>query len=560
MTRLGDTSKIKSVNIVMGLMTICFVIVLICPLYSLFSKAFISADGTFVGLGNYAEYFSTPTLSVSIGNTIYISVFTAIVSTLIGFVYAYGVTRTNIKGKQFFRYAALIPLFLPTVVHGLSLVYLFGVQGVVTNLGWDIGIYGKTGIILSEIIYTFPQSFLMFYIALNYADGRLYEAAETMGCGNLKKFRYITVPSVKYTLINSLFVCFTLAFTDFGAPKVVGGSYNVLATDIYKQVAGQFNMNMGAVVGTLLLIPAIISFAVDRITSRKESGAISSKASALRIKDSTPRDVVFYVICGGVTLCLFIMVAVLFMGAFTKYYPYEMGFTLEHFNFSESTGGIQSFINSVVMSLLSAVAGTAFVFIYVYLVERSKSSRVLKVIGRLLSSIPLALPGMVIGLSFIFFFNSPDNPLNFIYGTVAILVLANVVHFYSVPFVTASSALKKHDKDYENVADSMRIPLWKSFTRVIVPLSLPAILEIFLYYFMNSMVTVSAVVFLYSAQFKVASIAITHMEEAGDIAQAAAMSLLILLVNIVARGIYELLVYRIKKRNERRKTDVVESA
>ncbi len=560
MTRLGDTSKIKSVNIVMGLMTICFVIVLICPLYSLFSKAFISADGTFVGLGNYAEYFSTPALSVSIGNTIYISVFTATVSTLIGFVYAYGVTRTNIKGKQFFRYAALIPLFLPTVVHGLSLVYLFGVQGVVTNLGWDIGLYGKTGIILSEIIYTFPQSFLMFYIALNYADGRLYEAAETMGCGNLKKFRYITVPSVKYTLINSLFVCFTLAFTDFGAPKVVGGSYNVLATDIYKQVAGQFNMNMGAVVGTLLLIPAIISFAVDRITSRKESGAISSKASALRIKDSTPRDVVFYVICGGVTLCLFIMVAVLFMGAFTKYYPYEMGFTLEHFNFSESTGGIQSFINSVVMSLLSAVAGTAFVFIYVYLVERSKSSRVLKVIGRLLSSIPLALPGMVIGLSFIFFFNSPDNPLNFIYGTVAILVLANVVHFYSVPFVTASSALKKHDKDYENVADSMRIPLWKSFTRVIVPLSLPAILEIFLYYFMNSMVTVSAVVFLYSAQFKVASIAITHMEEAGDIAQAAAMSLLILLVNIVARGIYELLVYRIKKRNERRKTDVVESA
>ncbi len=559
MTRLGDTSRIKSVNIVMGMMTICFIIVLICPLYSLFSKAFIAADGTFVGLGNYAKYFSTPALSVSIGNTIYISVFTAIVSTIIGFVYAYGVTRTNIKGKQFFRYAALIPLFLPTVVHGLSLVYLFGVQGVVTGLGWDIGLYGKTGIILSEIIYTFPQSFLMFYIALNYADGRLYEAAETMGCGNLKKFRYITVPSVKYTLINSLFVCFTLAFTDFGAPKVVGGSYNVLATDIYKQVAGQFNMNMGAVVGTLLLIPAIISFAVDRITSRKESGTISSKASALKIKDSASRDAVFYIICGGVTLCLFILVAVLFMGAFTKYYPYEMGFTLEHFNFSESTGGIQSFINSVVMSLLSAIAGTAFVFIYVYLVERSKSSRILKVAGRLLSSIPLALPGMVIGLSFIFFFNNPDNPLNFIYGTVAILVLANVVHFYSVPFVTASSALKKHDKDYENVADSMKIPLWKSFTRVIVPLSLPAILKIFLYYFMNSMVTVSAVVFLYSAQFKVASIAITHMEEAGDIAQAAAMSLLILLVNIVARGIYELLVYKIKKRNERRKTDVVEN-
>lgn len=550
MRRLDGTGGLKPGSITMTVMTMCFVVILVCPLYSLFSKAFLAADGTFVGLENYIEYFSTPSLSVSIGNTINVSVSTALISTILGFVYAYGLTRTNIKGKQFFRYTALIPLFLPTVVHGLSLVYLFGTQGVITDMGWDIELYGRTGIILSEIIYTFPQAFLMFYIAFRYTDGRLYDAAETMGCGNLKKFRYITMPSVKYTLINCLFVCFTLAFTDFGAPKVVGGSYNVLATDIYKQVAGQFDMNMGAVVGTLLLIPAIISFGIDRLTSRGADDSISSKASTLKIKKSVSRDLVFYIVCGGMSLCLFIMVGVLFMGAFTEYYPYKMGFTFEHFSFSESTGGIQSFINSIVMSLLTAVLGTIFVFVYAYLIERSKSSRMLKNIGRLLSSVPLALPGMVIGLSFIFFFNSKSNPLNFIYGTVIILVLANIVHFYSVPFVTASSALKKHDRDYENVADSMKIPAWKSFTKVIVPLSLPAILEIFLYYFMNSMVTVSAVVFLYSAQFKVASIAITHMEEAGDIAQAAAMSLLILLVNIIARGLYEIVVYKIRKKGE----------
>lgn len=550
MRRLDGTGGLKPGSITMTVMTMCFVVILVCPLYSLFSKAFLAADGTFVGLENYIEYFSTPSLSVSIGNTINVSVSTALISTILGFVYAYGLTRTNIKGKQFFRYTALIPLFLPTVVHGLSLVYLFGTQGVITDMGWDIELYGRTGIILSEIIYTFPQAFLMFYIAFRYTDGRLYDAAETMGCGNLKKFRYITMPSVKYTLINCLFVCFTLAFTDFGAPKVVGGSYNVLATDIYKQVAGQFDMNMGAVVGTLLLIPAIISFGIDRLTSRGADDSISSKASTLKIKKSVSRDLVFYIVCGGMSLCLFIMAGVLFMGAFTEYYPYKMGFTFEHFSFSESTGGIQSFINSIVMSLLTAVLGTIFVFVYAYLIERSKSSRVLKNIGRLLSSVPLALPGMVIGLSFIFFFNSKSNPLNFIYGTVIILVLANIVHFYSVPFVTASSALKKHDRDYENVADSMKIPAWKSFTKVIVPLSLPAILEIFLYYFMNSMVTVSAVVFLYSAQFKVASIAITHMEEAGDIAQAAAMSLLILLVNIIARGLYEIVVYKIRKKGE----------
>lgn len=552
MERLG-TSKIKPATIIMTLMTAYFMAILILPLYSLFSKAFLNADGSFAGLDNYVEYFSTPALSVSIGNTFTISIASAVLGTLIGFAYAYGVTRTNIKGKTVFRYLALIPLFLPTVVHGLSLVYLFGNQGIVTGLGWDINLYGRNGIIISEVIYTFPQAFLMFYIALNYADGRLYEAADTMGCSNLKKFSKITVPSVRYTLINSLFVCFTLAFTDFGAPKVLGGSYNVLATDIYEQVAGQFNMNMGAVVGTLLLIPAIISFGVDRVTSRKNNDAISSKASALKIKPSKIRDGVFYFICGLVSLCLIIMVAMLFMGAFTKYYPYDIGFTLDNFKFSDSTGGIQSYFNSIIMSLLTAFVGTIFVFVYAYMIERSKSAKWLKTIGKLFSSVPIALPGMVIGLSFIFFFNSQNNPLNFIYGTVIILVLANTIHFYSVPFVTASSALKKLDKEYENVADSMKIPAWKTFSKVVVPLSLPAILEIFLYYFMNSMVTVSAVVFLYSAKFKIASIAITHMEEAGDIAQAAAMSLLILLVNVIARGLYELVVYEIKKKDERRK-------
>ncbi len=536
----------------MGAMTLIFVILLLFPLYSLFSKAFLNADGSFAGLANYVKYFSTPALSVSIGNTVTVSVISAVLGTALGFAYAYGITRTNIRGKTFFRYIAMIPLFLPTVVHGLSLVYLFGNQGIITGLGWDIGLYGRTGIIISEVIYTFPQSFLMFYIALSYADGRLYEAADTMGCSNLKEFSHITIPSVRYTLINSLFVCFTLAFTDFGAPKVLGGNYNVLATDIYKQVAGQFNMNMGAVVGTLLLIPAVISFGVDRLTARRSGDSISSKASALRIKPNRARDGVFYVICGLIALCLLVLVAVLFLGAFTTYYPYDMTFTLRNFAFNKSTGGFQSYLNSIWMSVLTAVFGTVFVFVYAYFIERSKCAGGLKQAGKLLSSLPLALPGMVIGLSFIFFFNNKYNPLSFIYGTVVILVLANMVHFYSVPFVTASSALKKLDREYENVSDSMKIPAVKTFFRVTVPLSLPAILEIFLYYFMNSMVTVSAVVFLYGAKFKIASIAITHLEEAGDFAQAAAMSLLILLVNVLARGLYEILVHRIRVRQSSR--------
>jgi iron(III) transport system permease protein len=525
-----------------------FSITLILPLFSLFTKAFLSRNGEFCGLNNYIEYFSNPALSVSVLNTIDISLVTTLFSSVLGFIYAYALTRTNICLKRFFRYTALIPLFIPTIVHAVGLVYIFGKQGILTKLGFGIDLYGRMGIIISEVIYTFPQAFLMFLIALEFADGRLYDAADSMGISNVKKFFRITLPEIKYTAVNVLFVCFTLAFTDFGAPKVLGGAYNVLATDIYKQIAGQFNMNMGAVVGTLLLAPAVMSFIAGRMITTKNASTLSAKSTKMAIRKNRGRDIFSFIFCGLITLSFIFLIASLFVGALTKYYPYDMSLTLKNFIFNNSTGGIASYFNSLKMSAATAFFGVIFVFVYAYMMEKTRGFGALKRLGKFLSVLPLALPGMVIGVSFIFFFNHRANPLNFIYGTMAILVISNILHYFSVPYFTASGSLKKLDKEFESVSESMNIPRWKTFLRVSVPLSLPAILEIFMYYFVNSMVTVSAVVFLYSANFKIASIAITHMEEAGDISHAAGMSLLILFINILVRIVYEFLVKAVKKR------------
>ena len=544
-------------RIVFTALTAFFLLIMAAPLFSLFTKAFLSREGGFVGFANYAEYFSTPVLSVSIVHTLEVSVIVAVCSSVLGFLYAYALTRTNIVFKRVFTYLALLPVFMPTVVHALALVYLFGTQGIVTQAGFDIGLYGRTGIILAEIIYTFPQAFLMFYVSLAYADGRLYEVADTMGVSSARMFFGLTLPGVRYTAVSVVFVCFTLCFTDFGAPKVIGGNYSVVAMDVYKQVAGQFNMNMGAVVGSILLAPAILSYIVDRIVARREDGGISAKATTLRINKDPGRDITAFVFCIIIAACFVALIAALLMGAFADYYPYKMGFTLRHFNFDKSSGGIQSFANSVLMSFLSAITGTLFVFIFTWLIEKTRGFSTMKRIARFLSSLPVALPGMVIGLSFIFFFNSKENPLNFIYGTVWILVLANMLHFYAVPYITANSALKKLDKEFESVAESLHVPAWRTLLQISVPLCLPAILEIFIYYFVYSMVTVSAVVFLYSANFKVAAIAITHMEEAGNYAQAAAMSLLVLVTNIGIRVAYEIAISRIRKQNDKRSRAVV---
>jgi iron(III) transport system permease protein len=532
-------------------------IALVLPLLALFSKAFQDRGGDFVGLANYAQYFNSPSLSSSVLNTLDISFWSTLVSVTAGFAYAYGLTRTNLRGKSLFRYVALIPIFIPTLVHALGLVYLFGRQGILTRAGLaSFELYGRLGIILSEIIFTFPQAFLMFYVALGYSDGRLYEAADAMGVSALGKLRHITLPEIKYTVINAFFACFTLAFTDFGAPKVIGGSYNVLATDIYKQVAGQFKLNMGAVVGTLLLLPAVISFVVDRLASSANAGTLNAKATQLSIPPSRRRDWCFFAFCSLVSLCFLALVGALAVGALSRFYPYDMSLSLESFRFNPSTGGLGSYLNSLWMSLLTAVFGTAFSFVYAYMVEKTEGWGALRRYGQLLGVLPLAIPGMVIGLAFIFFFNARANPLNFIYGSMAILVLANVLHFFSVPYLTASGALKKLDREYEGVGDSLGVPRWQTFLKVSLPLSLAAVLEIFMYYFVNSMVTVSAVVFLYSADFRVASIAITHMEEAGDIGQAAAMSLLILAVNVAVRVAYEVVVRLLRARSDRREAFV----
>jgi iron(III) transport system permease protein len=526
-----------------------FSLIQIGPLFSLFSKAFLDGTGNFVGLQNYAAYFGNPSLRVSVRNTADVSLVTSLCSLSLGFAYAYGLTRTNMRGKAFFRYTALIPIFLPTVVHALGLVYMFGKQGILTGLGIETELYGRFGIILSEIIYTFPQAFLMFVVALEVADGRLYEAADSMGVSAPRKFFGITLPDIKYTLVNVFFVCFTLAFTDFGAPKVLGGGYNVLATDIYKQIAGQFDMNMGAVVGTLLLLPAVLSFAAGRVAGNRNASTISAKATRLVIRENGLRDALFFAFCACVSAFLLFLIAVLFMGALTEYYPYNMALTFRHFRFNASAGGIGSYFNSLQMSLLTAVIGTAFVFVYAYMTEKTEGFAPLRRYGRLLATLPLALPGMVVGVAFIFFFNARENPLHFIYGTIVILVLSNILHYFAVPFITATGSLKRLDREFESVSDSMNIPRLWVFLRVSVPLSLSAVLEIFMYYFVNSMVTVSAVVFLYGAKFKIASIAITHMEEAGDISQAAAMSLLILFINVAVRIAYAFAAKRIERRD-----------
>jgi iron(III) transport system permease protein len=511
------------------------------PLYALLSKSFQDKAGGFVGLANYAAYFSNPALFESIGNSLFIAVVSTAITTTLAFLFAYGLSRTCIPGKGLFRAIAAIPILAPSLLPGIALVYLFGNQGLLK--GWMMGesIYGPIGIVIGMVFFTLPHAVMILYTALSLADARLYEAAEVLGASKIKTFFTVTLPGARYGLISTVLVVFTLVITDFGVPKVIGGRFNVLATDVYKQVVGQQNFEMGAVVGMILLLPSAIAFVVDRIIQRRQHALFSARAVPYVPKPNRLADGVYFCLCLLVSAFLLAILGTAAFASFATYWPYNLAPTLAHYDFSAADpDGWRAYYNSLVMATLTAAIGAAVVFSGAYLVEKGRGAGWLRGAVQLLAMVPLAVPGLVLGIAYIFFFNHPANPLNWLIGSMTILVLCTIVHFYTVAHLTAVTALKQIDPEFEAVSASLKVPFYKTFWRVTVPVCLPTILDIALYLFVNAMTTVSAVVFLFAAATKLAAVSVLAMDDAGATASAAAMAMMIVYTSAVVRGLHGL--------------------
>ncbi len=489
-----------------------------------------------VGVDNYVRYFTDPVLFSSIGNSLFVSVIATILTVGAAFGFAYAINRSCMPFKGAFRLVALMPILVPSLLPGIALIYLFGNQGLAKDLLMGQSIYGPLGIVIGSVFFTFPHAFIIITTALSISDQRQYEAAESLRASSWRTFTTVTIPGARYGLISAAFVVFTMVITDFGLPKVIGGQYNVLSIDIYKQVIGQQNFAMGAVVSVVLLIPAVLAFIVDRQMQKKQVALLSARSVPYQPKPDRLVDGLSLAWC--ILIAAFIMTIILVcqFAALVKLWPYDMSLSLKNYAFDRMDGGgWAAYWNSIKLASFTAVIGTAIVFTGAYMVEKVDGFKLGRGIFQFLAMLPMAVPGMVLGLAYIFFFNDPANPMNVLYGTMAILVISTVTHFYTVGHLTALTALKQIDAEFEPVASSMRQPFYRLFARVTVPICLPAILDIMIYLFVNAMTTVSAVVFIYSTKTALASVAVLNMDDAGDVAPAAAMGMLIFYTNIGAR-------------------------
>jgi iron(III) transport system permease protein len=523
-------------------------VTLILPLWWLLSKSFQNQDGEFVGLANYIQYFSTPALFASVWNSLFVALLTTAIVLPLAFVYAFALQRSCMRWKGLFQALALIPILAPSLLPAISLIYLFGNQGLLKEWLFGASIYGPIGIVISQVFYCFPHALMILIAALSMADSRLYEAADALGASKTRMFFTVTLPGAKYGVISAGFVVFTLVITDFGIAKVIGGRFNVLATDIFKQVIGQQNFEMGAVVGFVLLIPAVLAFGADRILQRRQVALLSARAVPLVPKPSARRDWGLLVFCAVVGGLIFGILAMSIWASLVTRWPYNLTLTLNNYAFGDfDSDGWSAYWNSLKLAAWTALIGTFVIFLGAYLLEKTRAFAFGRTLAQFMAMLPMAVPGLVLGLAYIFFFNERGNPFGFIYATMAILVINSITHFYTVSHLTAATALKQLDAEFEAVSASLKVSLFRTMGRVTVPVCLPAVLDISIYLFVNAMTTVSAVIFLYSTDTKLASVSIINMDESGFTAAAAAMAITIVATSATVKILHLLLTRRLNR-------------
>ncbi|NYT35943.1 ABC transporter permease subunit [Allopusillimonas soli] len=507
--------------------TLALILFFLFPLATIFLHSVTLFDGS-IGLDNYRAITTTPGLVQAGWNSLAISAGTTLVCIVLGFAIAYGLERTCMRGREAIRIGLLLPLLAPSLVQGLGLLFLLGRNGLVSRwLGIDMNIYGFWGLLLSDVFYALPQAIMIIQAALRSADTRYYDAATVMGASASQRFFHITLPNCRFGLLSAAFVVFTITITDFGNAAVIAGDYRVLATEIFNQVSGQQNFGMGSVVGIILLAPALVSVYIERVSSQKQFGVATDGQIPVQPQRKPLRDSVFTAIAWLTVLLILSIVAVVVFASFVKLWPYNMALTLANFDVNISSGYTPIW-TTLYVSVVAAVAGVLLLFAMAYGM-RQIHGPVAKAIY-LLAVLPVGVPGLVLGLSYIFAFNNPATPLYWFYGTAVLIALCNFYHYHTQGFLTMTTGMRAVPQALEEAVSCLGGRSRHVLGDVILPFIAPTVLAVFFFLFMRSMVTLSAVIFLVTPELNLAAVSVMHLNEAGFVSQAAAFSTIIIIV------------------------------
>ena len=515
------------------LVLLFFFLFLAYPIIQIILTAFSQTDGE-------SLHIFTKEWGTSFSNSLNYSLAATSCSTILGFFLAYGNNFTRIN-RRFLKVNESIlhfPMLLPTITYGFVLIYAFGKQGLWSKVFQQelFHIYGSIGILLGFIIYTLPPIFILINNSMKYLDTQLFIVSRLMGDSWYRSLYKTILTPLTRVLAVAFLQGFFMSFTDFGIPSAVGGQTPFITTLLYKGFMGTIpNFQFGSLVALTMLLPSIVSILILNHLQKKVVRYERPRQAV--IKKNAVRDWCYRVLFLGLTFFILSVFAVLIIIPMVTNWPYELTPTFKNFTrFLQDDSLVQTLKNSLWMALLTAGFGTIIAYLAAILTSRErKLYRVNQLIDSI-ATITNSIPGMVLGVAYLLLFSGSQ-----LHNTLRILVIVTIVHYFSTPYQMAKEALQKMNLNWENTAKLMGDSWLKTVWRILIPNSKVTIIDIFGYYFFNSMVTISAVIFLTSANTMVITAKLKELQHFGRFNDIFMLSLFLLLINVIMQGLIQLI-------------------
>ncbi|MGP3929450.1 ABC transporter permease [Nonomuraea sp. KM88] len=454
-----------------------------------------------------------PRVAQAAKNTVVIGVASTLSATVVGFLFAYALSRPDIRGRAVLRVMALLPLISPPFVVGLAVLLLFGRRGLVTHelLGLDVSLLGLGGLWLVQTLAFFPMATLTLLPTLKNIGSTLEWASRDLGWTWFQTFRRVTLPLAFPTILNALLLVGMFVITDFGNPVLIGAGYQVLSVEAYVQAVGRQDFGMAAVLCVLLFVPTLVLFLIQRrVLARRSAVTVSGKTGSLPPAPlpATVRRGLLAVL-GMVSVLMILIYGSILVGSFTRAWGADWSLTLDHWQTALLRG--DDIRNSALFSATAAIITTISTLVAAYVVHRTK------VVGRGvmdgLAVLPSAIPGTMIGISWLLTFNEAPLALT---GTALILVLVMVVRAIPVGYRTAVTTINQISPSIDEAATDLGASRARVIVQIMFPLLGGAFTTSLVFGFLHAINTLSAVIFLTSPGIGLGAPTIVNLAEFGQ--------------------------------------------
>ncbi|WP_028357430.1 ABC transporter permease subunit [Brackiella oedipodis] len=520
---------------------------LIVPIGQLIANSWLD-NGQF-SLTYYQQILGSGRFHTAFLNSLTVAAISSLTATVLAFILAYTIHWSQLPNgyKKFLGIMAQFPMLLPTITYGFAIIYTFGKKGLLTQLfGVQLidNLYGFKGLWMGYTIYTLPIAFLLLNNTFFYLDKKTSLVSKLMGDNQWRTFKTSVVVPLIETLAMAFIQCFFLSFTDYGIPASIGGRYEVIATQLYNELLGSSpSFGRGAVVAICMLIPSIIS--VILLSKLAKYRIKPNQTQPIDLPRNRVSDYCLGTLSGFIILAVSSVFAVILVAPFVQQWPYNLTPSISMLqSVLASTNLLQVYQNSIIVALLTALVGTIVSYTLALIAERTQLWRNAKIASDGLAMISNTTPGMVLGIAYLMLFSGTS-----IANTLAIIVICNVVHYFATPYLMAKNALSKLNNGWELTAGLLGDSWIKSIFKVVLPNSFLTLLEIFSYYFINAMVTVSAVIFIAGAQTMVLTSKVKELEHYARFNEIFIVSLMILLTNLAALAVIFGLRFYLKRRS-----------